>query len=322
MADIHALVPNFQHNIELFLLLKRFDILKSLNLMAKVIPSSELIINPDGSVFHLHLTPEQLTDRVILVGDPGRVDMVASFFETKTFEVSSREFHTIGGTYNGKPIMCLSHGIGPDNIDIVINELDALANIDFKTREVKPEHRTLTLVRIGTSGALQPELSLGTPVIAQKAIGFDGVLNFYAGRNDVADLEFEKALCEATGWNALWAKPYVVDADAELVERIGKTDMVRGNTISAVGFYGPQGRELRLPLSNPDLNRRLEAFEFNGKKVTNYEMESAPLQGLGKLMGHKAMTVCCIIANRFNEEANPNYKNGVRDLVKTVLERI
>jgi uridine phosphorylase len=290
--------------------------------MAKVIPSSELIINPDGSVFHLHLTPEQLTDRVILVGDPGRVDMVASFFETKTFEVSSREFHTIGGTYNGKPIMCLSHGIGPDNIDIVINELDALANIDFKTREVKPEHRTLTLVRIGTSGALQPELSLGTPVIAQKAIGFDGVLNFYAGRNDVADLEFEKALCEATGWNALWAKPYVVDADAELVERIGKTDMVRGNTISAVGFYGPQGRELRLPLSNPDLNRRLEAFEFNGKKVTNYEMESAPLQGLGKLMGHKAMTVCCIIANRFNEEANPNYKNGVRDLVKTVLERI
>lgn len=290
--------------------------------MAKVIPSSELIINPDGSVFHLHLTPEQLTDRVILVGDPGRVDMVASFFDTKTFEVSSREFHTIGGTYNGKPIMCLSHGIGPDNIDIVINELDALANIDFKTREVKPEHRTLTLVRIGTSGALQPELSLGTPVIAQKAIGFDGVLNFYAGRNDVADLEFEKALCEATGWNALWAKPYVVDADAELVERIGKTDMVRGNTISAVGFYGPQGRELRLPLSNPDLNRRLEAFEFNGKKVTNYEMESAPLQGLGKLMGHKAMTVCCIIANRFNEEANPNYKNGVRDLVKTVLERI
>jgi uridine phosphorylase len=314
VADIHALAPNFQHNIELFLLLKRFNILKSLNLMAKVIPSSELIINPDGSVFHLHLTPEQLTDRVILVGDPGRVDMVASFFETKTFEVSSREFHTIGGTYNGKPIMCLSHGIGPDNIDIVINELDALANIDFKTREVKPEHRTLTLVRIGTSGALQPELSLGTPVIAQKAIGFDGVLNFYAGRNDVADLEFEKALCEATGWNALWAKPYVVDADAELVERIGKTDMVRGNTISAVGFYGPQGRELRLPLSNPDLNRRLEAFEFNGKKVTNYEMD--------KLMGHKAMTVCCIIANRFNEEANPNYKNGVRDLVKTVLERI
>lgn len=290
--------------------------------MKKIIPPSELIINPDGSVFHLHLKPEQLTDRIILVGDPGRVDMVAEFFDEKHFEVSSREFHTIGGTYKGKPIMCLSHGIGPDNIDIVINELDALANVDFTTREVKPEHRQLTMVRIGTSGALQPELSLGTPVIAQKAIGFDGVLNYYAGRNEVADLDFEHALCEATGWNPLWAKPYVVEADPELVERIGRDDMVRGNTISAVGFYGPQGRELRLPLANPDLNRRIEAFRHNGRKVTNYEMESAPLQGLGKLMGHKAMTVCSIIANRFNTEANPNYKDGIRSLVQTVLERI
>ena len=288
----------------------------------KIIPESELIINPDGSVFHLHLRPEQLTDRVILVGDPGRVDMVAEFFDTTTFEVSSREFHTIGGTYKGKPIMCLSHGIGPDNIDIVINELDALANIDFATREVRDNKRVLTLVRIGTSGALQPELSLGTPVIAEKAIGFDGVLNYYAGRNDVADLDFEHALCDHTDWNPLWAKPYVVDADPELVSRIGGDDMVRGNTISAVGFYGPQGRELRLPLANPDLNRRIEAFEHNGRRITNYEMESAPLQGLGKLMGHKAMTVCSIIANRFNTVANPNYKSGIRDLVATVLDRI
>lgn len=290
--------------------------------MAKIIPESELIINPDGTVFHLHLHPDQLTDRIILVGDPGRVNMVAEFFDTRDFEVQSREFHTIGGTYGGKPIMCLSHGIGPDNIDIVINELDALANIDFKTREVRDQHRTLTMVRIGTSGALQPELSLGTPVIAQKAIGFDGVLNYYAGRNEVADLDFEKALCDHTGWNPLWAKPYVVDADAELVERIGGKDMVRGNTISAVGFYGPQGRELRLPLANPDLNRRIEAFEHNGRRITNYEMESAPLQGLGRLMGHKAMTVCSIIANRFNTEANPNYKSGIRDLVGTVLDRL
>ena len=288
----------------------------------KIIPESELIINPDGSVFHLHLRPEQLTDRIILVGDPARVDMVAEFFDTRTFEVSSREFHNIGGTYKGKPIMCLSHGIGPDNIDIVINELDALANIDFTTREVRDTHRTLTMVRIGTSGALQPELSLGTPVIAEKSIGFDGVLNYYAGRNEVADLDFEHDLCEQTGWNPLWAKPYVVDAAPELVERIGRDDMVRGNTISAVGFYGPQGRELRLPLANPDLNRRIEAFEHRGRRITNYEMESAPLQGLGKLMGHKAMTVCSIIANRFNTEANPNYKSGIRDLIATVLERI
>lgn len=288
----------------------------------KIIPASELIINSDGSVFHLHLLPEQLTDNVILVGDPARVNMVAEFFDSKTFEVSSREFHTIGGTYKGKPIMCLSHGIGPDNIDIVINELDALANVDFKTREVNDVKRSLTLVRIGTSGALQPELSLGTPVIAEKSIGFDGVLNYYAGRNEVADLGFEHALCEHTGWNPLWAKPYVVDADPELVKRIGGDDMVKGNTISAVGFYGPQGRELRLPLANPDLNRRIEAFEYNGRKITNYEMESAPLQGLGKLMGHKAMTVCSIIANRFNTVANPNYKSGIRDLIATVLERI
>lgn len=288
----------------------------------KIIAPSELIINPDGSVFHLHLLPEQLSDRVILVGDPGRVNMVASFFDSVDFEVSSREFHTIGGTYKGKPIMCLSHGIGPDNIDIVINELDALANVDFKTREVKDEKRRLTLVRIGTSGALQPELKLGTPVIAEKAIGFDGVLNYYAGRNDVADLDFEHSFCESVGWNPLWAKPYVVDADSDLVEQIGRDDMVRGNTISAVGFYGPQGRELRLPLANPDLNSRIEAFRHNGRKVTNYEMESAPLQGLGRLMGHRAMTVCTIIANRMNNDANPNYKTAVQDLVATVLDRI
>ena len=288
----------------------------------KIIPSSEFIINDDGSVFHLHLRPEQLTDRIILVGDPGRVNMVAEFFDEKTFEVQSREFHTIGGTYKGKPIMCLSHGIGPDNIDIVINELDALANVDFKTREVKDQHRSLTLVRIGTSGALQPELKLGTPVIAEKSIGFDGVLNYYAGRNEVADLDFEKAFVEHTDWNPLWARPYVVDADAELVERIGRDDMVRGNTISAVGFYGPQGRELRLPLANPGLNKSIEEFRFGNRKITNYEMESAPLQGLGRLMGHKAMTVCSIIANRMNHEATPNYKTAIHDLVGTVLDRI
>lgn len=290
--------------------------------MKKIIPPSEMIINDDGSIFHLHLKPEQLTDNIILVGDPGRVELVASFFDTRDVDVQSREFRTIGGTYNGRPIMCLSHGIGPDNIDIVINELDALANIDFATREVRDKKRVLTLVRIGTSGALQPELTIGTPVIATKSLGFDGVLNYYAGRNEVADLDMERAFCESVGWNPLWAKPYIVDADAELVERIGRDDMVRGNTISAVGFYGPQGRELRLPLANPDLNTRIEAFRYGDRKITNYEMESAPLQGLGKLMGHKAMTVCSIIANRYNNNANPNYKDAVRDLIHTVLERI
>lgn len=290
--------------------------------MKHYIESSEMIINPDGSIFHLHLLPSQLTDRVILVGDPARVDLVASFFDTIEYTVQSREFRTVGGTYRGKPIMSLSHGIGPDNIDIVINELDALANVDFATREVKDEHRTLTLVRIGTSGALQPEIKLGTPVIAEKAIGFDGVLNYYAGRNEVADLAFEEDFCSNTDWNSLWARPYVVDADSELVERIGREDMLRGNTISAVGFYGPQGRELRLPLSRPGLNESIEKFRHNGRKITNYEMESAPLQGLGRLMGHKAMTVCSIIANRMNHDATPGYKTAITDLIQTVLERI
>ena len=290
--------------------------------MAKFIAPSEFIINSDGSAFHIHVRPDQLTDRIILVGDPGRVNMVAEFFDEKTFEVSSREFHTIGGTYKGKPIMCSSHGIGPDNIDIVITELDALANLDFETRQVKEQFRQLSMVRIGTSGALQPELAIGTPVIAEKSIGFDGVLNYYANREKFVDLDFQEAFTKFVNWNPLWATPYVVDADPDLVAQIGKDDMVRGNTISAVGFYGPQGREVRLPLAHPTLNSFIEKFNFNGRKITNYEMESAPLQGLGKMMGHRCMTVCSIIANRMNNNANPNYKTAMHDLVKTVLERI
>lgn len=288
----------------------------------KLIPESEMIINSDGSIFHIHLRPEQLTDNIIVVGDPGRVNMVASFFDTQDFEVSSREFHTIGGTYKGKPIMCLSHGIGSDNIDIVITELDALANIDFETRTIKDKFRQLSIVRIGTSGSLQADIPVGTPVIATKALGFDGVLNYYAGRNNVCDLDFEKEFCDYVKWNPLWAKPYVVDADADLVKRIGKDDMVHGNTISAVGFYGPQGREVRLQLAEPGLNSRISEFRYNGRKITNYEMESAALQGMAKLMGHKAMTVCSIIANRYSKSATVNYKTAVKDLVETVLERL
>lgn len=288
----------------------------------KVIPESELIINSDGSIFHIHLRPEQLTDNIIVCGDPGRVNMIASYFDTQDFEVSSREFHTIGGTKNGKPIMALSHGIGPDNIDIVMTELDALANVDFETRMPRKEHRTLNIVRIGTSGGLQPYVPVGTPVIADKALGFDGVLNYYAARNANCDLEFEKAFCKHVQWNELFAKPYVVEANQELVAKVGRDDMVRGYTISAVGFYGPQGREVRLELAEPELNHRIESFEWEGRKITNYEMEGAALQGLAKLLGHRAMTVCSIIANRVATSANPNYKTAVNDLVKTVIERL
>ncbi|MGL5635701.1 MAG: nucleoside phosphorylase [Bacteroidales bacterium] len=285
-------------------------------------PESELIINGDGTIFHLHLKPEQISDKVILVGDPGRVDLVASFFDSKEFEVQSREFRTITGTYKGKRLTVLSHGIGTDNIDIVVNELDALANIDFATRTDNPEFKQLTLVRIGTSGGLQKHVPVGTFCVSEKSIGFDGVLNFYAGRNKVVDLDFEDAFCQQTGYSRHWAAPYVVDADLELVEQIAQADMVRGVTISANGFYGPQGRELRLPLADPHLNEKIEKFSYNGYCVTNYEMESSALAGLSKLMGHKAVTVCSIIANRLIKEANSNYKNSISDLIRVVLDRI
>ncbi len=236
--------------------------------------------------------------------------------------MQSREFRAIGGRYKGKELMCLSHGIGPDNIEIVVTELDALANVDFATRKVKPEHRTLRMVRVGTSGSLQEDIHLGDFVIAQKGMGFDGILNFYADRDKVCDLEFERLFCEHVGWRQTWAAPYVVDADAGLVDEIGRDDMLRGNTIAAVGFYAPQGRMVRLPLADPELNGKIESFRFNGHRITNFEMESACLQGMAKLLGHKAMTVCCIIAERRLTKANTDYKPHVARLVETVLDRI
>lgn len=288
----------------------------------RVIPASELIINDDGSVFHIHLKPEQLRDNIILVGDPGRVNMVASYFDKIDYEVSSREFHTIGGVYKGKPVMCISHGIGPDNIEIVVTELDALANVDFKTRKVRKDKRQLRMVRIGTSGSLVYDLHIGDFVMAQKAMGFDGILNFYADRNRVCDLEFEREFVKHVDWNPLWTAPYTVDADESLVEEIGRDDIVSGYTIAAVGFYAPQGRMVRLKLADPNLNAKIETFRYDGRPITNFEMESACLQGLAKLLGHKALTVCCIIAERRATEANTDYKPYVRRLVETVLDRI
>lgn len=288
----------------------------------KHFPPSELIINSDGSIFHLHLKPEQLADNVILVGDPGRVAMVASYFESQEFSVSSREFNTITGTYKGKRITVVSTGIGTDNIDIVLNELDALANIDLNTRTEKPDFRQLTVVRIGTSGGMQPDIPLGSFLISEKSIGFDGMLNFYAGRNSVSDLEFEAAMCKHLDWNKQLAAPYVVDADAELTNRIGRNDMLRGVTISANGFYGPQGRVLRINLADMHLNDKIESFRYGKYKITNYEMEGSAIAGLSKLMGHKAMTVCCIIANRRVEAANTDYQAYIARLIETVLDRI
>ncbi|MBB3185936.1 nucleoside phosphorylase [Microbacter margulisiae] len=288
----------------------------------KTFPPSELLINNDGSIFHLHLKPEFLADKVILVGDPDRVEMIASYFDEIECKVSNREFHTATGKYKGKRLTVVGTGIGTDNIDIVVNELDALANIDLETRTEKPEFRQLTFVRIGTSGAVQPELKPGTFVMSEKSIGFDGVLNFYANRDAVCDLAFEKAFTAQVEWNHQWCAPYVIDNDPELVERIGQDDMVKGVTISANGFYGPQGRELRLSLAHPSLNDKVEAFRYDRFKITNYEMEGSAIAGLSRLMGHKALTVCCIIANRRVHDAFVNYKEAIQTLVEKVLERI
>lgn len=288
----------------------------------KTFAESELVINEDGSAFHLHLKPGQIAHKVILVGDPGRVEMVAAHFEKKELEVYNREFHTVTGVYKGKPITVLSTGIGCDNIDIVVNELDALVNIDFKTRQEKKDHVTLELVRIGTCGGLQEYTPVGTYICSEKSVGFDGLLNFYAGRNDVCDLEFEKAFTEHMSWNPLLCAPYVIDSNPELRDRIAGTDMVRGVTIACGGFYGPQGRELRIPLADPLQNEKLANFEYKGYKITNFEMESSALQGLAALLGHKATTVCLVAANRFARKMNTEYKNSMDSLVQTVLERI
>ena len=290
--------------------------------MSTFFPESELVINGDGSIFHLHLRPEQLADKVILVGDPGRVNLVASHFDSKECETSNREFHTITGLYKGKRITALSTGIGCDNIDIVMNELDALSNIDFKTRTEKPEHRTLTLVRVGTCGGLQPNTPTGTYIASVKSIGFDGLLNFYAGRDEASDLQLEAAFKKHVGWNLKMGNPYVASADTVLIDRIAGDDMVRGITIACGGFFGPQGRRLRLPLMDPNLNEKIESFEYDGMRVNNFEMESSALAGLSTLMGHHAMTCCMVIANRRAKKMETDYKGDIDGLITRVLERI
>ena len=290
----------------------------------KYFAPSELIINDDGSVFHLHVKPEQLADKVILVGDPGRVPVVASHFDTQDCDVQSREFRTITGTYKNKRITVVSTGIGCDNIDIVMNELDALANIDFTTREEKDRLRSLELVRIGTCGGLQPYTPIGTFICSVKSVGFDGLLNFYEGRNAVCDLALERALLNHLGWtgNLCAPAPYVIDADAELVERIAGQDMIRAITVACGGFFGPQGRQLRIPLADPRQNEKIESFSYNGMQITNFEMESSALAGLARLMGHKATTCCMVIANRVAGKADPGYKNRIDELIQLVLNRI
>ena len=318
--------------------------------MSKFFPPSELPINSDGSAFHLHLRPEQLADKVILVGDPGRVSLIAKYFDEIECEVESREFHTITGTYittsgEKKRITVQSTGIGCDNIDIVMTELDALANIDFATRTEKETFRQLTLIRIGTCGGLQPDTPIGTFVASVKSIGFDGLLNYYARRDEVCDLELEEAFKQHMNWSPLKGAPYVATADPQLIEKVAGTEMVKGITIACGGFYGPQGRQIRIPIQDPEQNNKVESFRYTTSvatqnameneqkstdknapstelKICNFEMESSALAGLSALLGHRAMTCCMVIANRYAKEMNTEYKSSIEELIRLVLNRI
>ena len=286
------------------------------------IQSSELILNKDGSIFHLHLKPEDIADTIILVGDPSRVDLIATYFDTIEKEVSNREFRTITGYYNNTKLSIISTGIGTDNIDIVVNELDALVNIDIKQKRAKKKIKSLNIIRIGTSGSMQANIPIDSFVMSTKSIGFDGMLNFYQNRNKVSDLDFEKAFTNHTQWNELLAKPYVVNSSTELIEKLDSDRIIKGVTISANGFYGPQGRVLRLPIADPELNQKIATFEYKGQKITNYEMESSAIAGLSLLMGHNAITICAIIANRATGEASPDYHKTIKELIEYTLNKI
>lgn len=289
------------------------------------IPESELIINGDGSVFHIHLKPEELADNVIMVGDPSRVDMIGEYLTDIEFRHESREFVSITGKRNGKRITAISHGIGPDNIDIVMTELDALANVDFKTREVKPVHKALNILRIGTSGALHADIPLGSYVLAHISVGFDGVLNWYANREKVTIPEVEEAFKKHMNWLDVLPSPYFVKASPKIIDLM-KDVTIKGVTISAGGFYGPQGRVVRVPLAMPNMLEDIESFRFSTDgqdyRITNFEMESSPLAGLAAHLGHNASTVCCIIANRYLQSSNPDYKPAIRKLVELAVDRM
>jgi uridine phosphorylase len=286
----------------------------------KRIDDSELILNDDGSIYHLHLKPGQISDKIILVGDPGRVPAISSFFTKIELKVQNREFITHTGYYDNKRISVVSTGIGTGNIDIVLNELDAISNIDLEKRVIKNELTTLNIIRIGTSGGLQNDINVDSFLVSEKAIGFDGVLNFYAGRNQVCDIEFENNLTRHLEWNQLHPSPYVVNCSEKLASKVA-FDIKSGCTISSPGFYGPQGRVLRLSIDDYLLNSKIESFNYKNHKITNYEMECSAIYGLSSLLNHNALTICVIIANRVTGTFSKDYQPALKDLIKLVLER-
>ena len=289
-------------------------------LMKRIFPESELIINADGSCFHLHVRPEQLAERIVLVSDPASVDFVAAHFDSKECEVESREFHTITGTYRGKRITCLSYGFGSENIDIVLNELDTLANIDYSTREEKDEHQILTMVNIGISEGIQSKIKPGTIIASKKNIGLDGLLNYYAGRNNVCDLQLEKSFTDYMQWNPIKGSPYVVTTEEKLLNQIAQDDFICGYTVSSIGFYAPQGRGLRHSLDDDNFREKLASFEYEGCHICNIDMESASITGLAALLGHRAISCCIVDDVKQNSLLGEN--NSFKELVRIILDRL
>ena len=285
------------------------------------ISNSELIINSDGSIYHLAIKPEDIADTILLVGDQGRVETVSSFFDSITVKKQNREFVTHTGYYNGQKISVVSTGIGTDNIDIVINELDALVNIDLEKRTIKEKHHALRFIRLGTSGGLQEDVPVDTFLLSEKVIGFDGMMNFYAGIEPVIDLDFENAFVNYMNWNPRLAKPYVVSASPSLINLLGEKTH-KGVTISSPGFYGPQGRKLRLNIHDPEINKKITGFSYGKYKITNYEMESSALFGLSKMLGHEAVTICVIIANRVTKTFSKDYHPKVKQLIQYTLDKL
>lgn len=287
----------------------------------RTIAPSELVLNPNGSVYHLNLKPENIGNNIILVGDQNRVPKVAKHFDSIEFETQVREFRTITGLYNGSRISVLSTGIGPDNIDIVLNELDALVNIDLDTRTVKNTHTALNIVRIGTSGSLQADVPVDSFVMARYGLGFDGVMHSYEAK-EIFETEIEDAFIKHTNWSTDKSRPYIVKGSDKLFAKLESDRVFSGVTATAIGFYGPQGRVLRLSLQDPDLNKKIDAFNYNGFRVTNMEMETSAIYGLSKLLGHHACSMNAIIANRANLTYSSDQYKTIESLISYTLEHL
>lgn len=288
--------------------------------MAKKFAPSELVQNADGSVYHCNLLPEHLADTIFLVGDPGRVPKVSHFFDSIDFKTQKREIVTHTGMKNGKRVSVISTGMGTDNIDIVVSELDAVANIDLVKREVKPKHKQLTFIRLGTSGSLQPDIAVDSFVASSHGLGFDGLVHYYAGSEALSNNGFVKKFMKSTGWDKRLPTPYLVEGNAELLAKAQLIGVTNGVTATASGFYGPQGRVLRTDVHDPHLNEKLADFRFRNLRITNFEMETSGIYGLSALMGHRALTINCIVANRFNMTFSKDYQKPMTHLIEQALE--